>query len=118
MLQVIKLLPRPLRANWGNRGPDPLNPENVVCFFIIIFFIDFLLFVLGGVRNREASQRLPRARGSDCEQLSVQTEPYGPGSCILCVSTHFEALSGCIRGQEFAIVMSKKSFNNLTGLIT
>ena len=28
-------------------------------------------------------------------------------------STHFEALSGCIRGQEFAVVRSKKSFNNL-----
>ena len=63
---------------------------------------------------REASQRLPRARGSDCVQLLAQTEPYGPGSGhFVCVSTHFEALSGCIRGQEFAIVRPKKSFNNL-----
>ena len=37
---------------------------------------------------------------------------------FVCVSTHFEALSGCIRGQEFAVVRPKKSFNNLKDLIT
>ena len=31
---------------------------------------------------------------------------------------HSEALSGCIRGQEFVMVRPNKSFNNLKDLIT
>ena len=44
----------------------------------------------------------------------------GPARCIFAIfvfPTHFETLSGCIRGQEFFDVSPKKSFNNLKDLI-
>ena len=56
-----------------------------------------------------------------CNYQPKSSHIMDPFRCMfdfLCVSTHFETMSGCNRGKEFLVVRLKKTPNNLKDLIT